>query len=387
MNMTSGQETAYKHICQWYDEKLSMVFRLGGAAGTGKSWLIPLIAEHVGSRYCLFMTPTGKAANRLIKSGIDAHTIHSQIYQPANPIAASRIKDMSVTDIYERFSAYTASDHKEEEDAVYEYKLKSPESFYKMKLFIIDEASMVGKQLLADLLTFNVPILLVGDPNQLDPINDETVFDKCDYYLTEIVRQSYNSPVIWLSQQILSGALPNGMFGNCQVRTGGISDNEFFYANQVLTDTNATRDSLNKYMRLLQFNGKRQRNLFVEGDKIICRTNSLITSDLGFSLTNGAQGTIKTIMRSEDRGSLITCSMHTDELGNFDFVGTAFPERFSPECRPPKIEYAYAITVHLSQGSEWDNVIYVLNRRFYTKSGMYTAVTRAKHSVLVAITE
>ena len=97
MSMTAGQETACEHIFQWFDNKESKVFRLGGPAGSGKSWLIPLIAEHVGMDSCLFMTPTGKAANRLIKAGLTAHTIHSQIYQPKNKIIRT---ELSIGELY-----------------------------------------------------------------------------------------------------------------------------------------------------------------------------------------------------------------------------------------------------------------------------------------------
>lgn len=386
MALTAGQETARRLVCRWFDRNESMLFRLGGPAGSGKSWLIPLIAEHVGIDKCLFMTPTGKAANRLIKAGLEAHTIHSQIYKVVTPKSNRSESDMGVTEHIQHVLNYnSAAEPKNgpEEEYSVEYKLKSSDSFKNVQLFIIDEGSMVGEKLLTDVMSFGVPILLVGDPNQLKPVNDESVFDKCDYYLTEIVRQAQDSPVIWLSQQILKGSLSVGTFGTCQVRSGGVADSEFAYADQVLTDTNKTRYSLNTYMRNLHFN-RQVRKQFVEGDKIICRTNSIITSDAGFALTNGAQGVINKIMESNEKDALIRCVMGTDELGAFTFIGTAHPERFAPEIRPPKIEHAYAITVHLSQGSEWDNVIYVASG-FRSKSSLYTAITRAKQSVLVAL--
>ena len=46
--MTNGQETAYPFIMDWYKNRSSLVYRLGGPAGSGKSWLIRLIAEAVG---------------------------------------------------------------------------------------------------------------------------------------------------------------------------------------------------------------------------------------------------------------------------------------------------------------------------------------------------
>lgn len=265
----------------------------------------------------------------------------------------------------------------------FKYKLKDPMAWMTKELFIVDEGSMVGDKLLTDIMTFNVPVLLVGDPNQLAPVNDSTVFDKCDYYLSDIVRQAQDSPVIWLSQQILIGKLPMGTFGTCQVRNGGIVDNEFMFADQVLADTNKVRESLNTYIRNLRFNGHVQRP-FERRDKIICRTNSTLVSTLGYSLTNGAQGTIAEIYHADTTGTYLQLKMHTDDLGDFTYQCTTHPEYFKPEIRPPRIEHAYAITVHLSQGSEWDNIIYVVSGSC-NKSSLYTAVTRAKQGVLVAL--
>ena len=51
-----------------------------------------------------------------------------------------------------------------------------------------------------------------------------------------------------------------------------------------------------------------------------------------------------------------------------------------------QIEHAYAITVHKSQGSEYDNVVVILaksfRRMFYNKL-IYTAITRAKSSLII----
>lgn len=380
--MTNSQQTAFSLIKRWYNRQESMVFKLGGPAGSGKSWLIAKIAEYVGLDKCLLMTPTGKASNNLIKAGLDARTIHSQIYKSQHGQKATT----QTNNIQHAMREYQTA-MKEQRTYVtdnYKYKLKEPWTWSSKELFIVDEGSMVGEKLLQDILTFGVPVLLVGDPNQLDPVNDVSVFSDCDYYLSEIVRQAQGSPVIWLSQQILSGYLPQGTYGTCQVRKGGISDAEFAYADQVLTDTNKTRESLNTYLRKLWFNNQPLIAPFVRNDKIICRTNSMMESDYGYALTNGAQGLIADIYNVDLTGTYLEIKMHTDELGDFRYLCTTHPEYFKPENRPPKIEYAYAITVHLSQGSEWDNVIYVVSNGC-SKPSLYTAVTRAKQGVLVAL--
>ena len=374
--LTRSQETAFLRIIVWYKTKTSKVFRLGGPAGSGKSYLIKLIAEKIGMDDCLLITPTGKASTNLIKAGLTAHTIHSRIYEPI--IQKNKVKSESTKD------ENTSNDEVTKVQEVVTYKLLPPDALDKYKLFIIDEGSMVGEKLLADIMTFGKPILLVGDPNQLTPVNDESVFTDCDYYLTDIVRQSQDSPVIWLSQQILNGSIPLGEFGNSQVRRTEATPDELRYADEVLTDTNASRNKLNNDMRPLYVAAHFYDPLFVVGDKIICRTNQDLKSDLGFTLTNGAQGIITRINQLHKVVPEYDVVMTSTELGNFKFRGTSDASLISRDVPMAKIEYAYAITVHLSQGSEWDNVIYVVSK-YPTRSALYTAVTRAKNSVLVTL--
>lgn len=54
-----------------------------------------------------------------------------------------------------------------------------------------------------------------------------------------------------------------------------------------------------------------------------------------------------------------------------------------------KIEPAYAVTIHKSQGSETDNLVIVIdgNEEFLSKELIYTAVTRAKKNITVLSTK
>lgn len=387
MALTASQETAYKRIMSWYKNKEKDVFKLGGPAGSGKSYLISLVADAIGVEKCLLITPTGKAANNLIKASLPARTIHSQIYRAHSSSAEGEISFESLGD--GEFKNLT-SILEQSSDKGYDFSSEETRFFLKdeldprYELIIIDEGSMVGGNLLADILSFGIPTLLVGDPNQLPPVNDTTVFKTCDYYLTEIVRQAQGSPVIYLSQEVLKGHMAVGVYGTCMVRKGPVSDEELGYADVVLTDTNVSRVNLNSRMRRLALDFRAQSKPLSVGDRIICRTNTNITSSEGFCLTNGAQGVIRKIKHTNRNCSLVDLVMSTPDLGDFSFIGTTRPERFPAHVRPPKIEYGYALTVHLSQGSEWSNVIYQQSS-FMKKSAMYTAITRAKESVLIAL--
>ena len=390
MGLTRSQEEAYKRIMTWFHDRTSDVFKLGGPAGSGKSYLISKVAEEVGVENCLLITPTGKAANNLIKAALPARTIHSQIYvvKKQNESSEGIIDFESVGS--DEF-ANLASLMKKSREQGFDFGSEETRFVLKdeldrdYKLVIIDEGSMVGGNLLRDVLSFKVPTLLVGDPNQLPPVNDSTVFRTCDYYLSEIVRQAQGSPVIYLSQQVLQGRLGVGTYGSCMVRKNfPVSDDELQFADIVLTDTNVSRSNLNDRLRRLTLDFRQQASPVSVGDRIICRTNTSLSSSEGFTLTNGAQGVVEKIKHHDKDYTLIDLVMSTPDLGKFSFIGTTRPELFPAPLRPPKIEYGYALTVHLSQGSEWQNVIYQQSS-FMKKSAMYTAITRAKESVLISL--
>lgn len=374
--LTNSQENAFSLILKWFKSG-GKLFKLGGPAGSGKSYLITLIAEELDNKKILLVTPTGKAANNLQKSGLQARTIHSVLYRCHDD---DEEEEKVFFDKVEKVKRYAASDPK--------FELKSPNTLHNegVDLVIIDEGSMVGGLMLQDLLTFDTPILLVGDPNQLNPVQDSMVFNQCDFYLQEIVRQAQDSPIIWLSQQVLQGRLPTGWFGSSLIREGQPTEEELRYADITLTDTNARREELNKRIRSLNFNREFGIHDWVlEGDQVICRENCRETSTKGFSLTNGTLGQVKTIHHKSGKRAEI--SLDCDDLGVFRFECSDDPLLFPKKSRPPKIELGYALTVHLSQGSEWCNVVYDVSGRAGARNrrALYTAITRAKESILVTV--
>ena len=217
MALTSSQEIGFKRVMDWWQNKLSMLFKLGGPAGSGKSYLIALIAEAVGIDKCLLITPTGKAANNLIKAALPARTIHSQIYHVRSEEDTGGVDFESLdSDGFKSLAAIleqSAKNGSNYDSEIARFCLKD-ELDPRYELIIIDEGSMVGGNLLEDVMSFGIPVLLVGDPNQLPPVNDVSVFKTCDYYLTEIVRQAQGSPVIYLSQEVLNGRVSVGVYGS-----------------------------------------------------------------------------------------------------------------------------------------------------------------------------
>src|SRR3984893_5199133 len=169
---TPHQDSALKAVADWLKAKPGKngtppIFRLSGYAGTGKTTLARHIADRVDGEV-KFAAFTGKAALVIRNKGCDnASTIHSLIY---------RARESGV------------------EQPSFELWDDAPAS--KAKLIVIDECSMVDAELGRDLMSFECPLLVLGDPAQLPPIQGGGFFTDCepDAMLTEVHRQAQNDP-------------------------------------------------------------------------------------------------------------------------------------------------------------------------------------------------
>src|SRR5437764_5128863 len=228
-SFTPHQHSALKAVAGWLKAKPGKsgtppIFRLFGYAGTGKTTLARHVAEGVDGEV-KFAAFTGKAALVMRNKGCDnASTIHSLIY---------RAKESGV------------------EQPSFELWDDAPAS--KAKLIVIDECSMVDAELGRDLMSFDCPLLVLGDPAQLPPIQGGGYFTDAepDAMLTEVHRQAKNNPIVRLSMDIRAGnRLVPGQYGETQVVTrGDLDPQRVLDADQVLVGRNATRRAYNTRLR------------------------------------------------------------------------------------------------------------------------------------------
>src|SRR3569832_2371125 len=142
---TPHQDAALKAVADWLKAKPGTSgtppgFRLFGYAGTGKTTLARHIAEGVDGEV-KFAAFTGKAALVMRNKGCNnASTNHSLIYRACES---------------------------GEEQPNFELWDDAPAS--KAKLIIVDECSMVDAGLGQDLLSFDCPQLVLGEPAQMPP--------------------------------------------------------------------------------------------------------------------------------------------------------------------------------------------------------------------------
>ena len=391
MILTKKQEEGLKTAVARHraGEKYTVI---AGYAGTGKSTLVRYIIDALDIEedrvcHCAF---TGKAAEVLKKKGNkNVATLHRLLYEHIPRPAGGFFR--------------------------------KPKPFIDYDVIVVDEVSMAPKSLMELLFKHQVYVICLGDPFQLPPIDkdeDNHLLDDPHIFLDEIMRQEEDSEIIQLTMKIRNQE-PIDYFNGNEVKIIPYSDlntGVLQWGDQILTATNAKRQAINNQMRALQ--GRTGEP--VDGDKIICLRNYWDDSSLnGDALINGTIGILQNSfqtwreiprfvqsdirkfdvlvgdlvvpetndvyqMTEMDRQMIITGEKCCDWRLSYK-LGKLRPKY--GEIVPKEFTYAYAITTHKSQGSEWPKVV-VLEEKFpFDKTEharwLYTACTRSSEKLVL----
>lgn len=391
------------------------IVAITGEAGTGKTTIIKKVYKELYSERkildaagniksiipnCIVAAPTGKAAKRIQEiTGIPAMTIHRLLEYPM-PGEIDEETGKPIT----RFGP------KRNRDNPIDYKI-----------VICDEYAMVNIELhrnLIDALPRGGIIRMFGDINQLDPIeegivikNQESPFNEIlkkfpSVVLTQIHRQNDCSNIITNAHLINQGMYPkkcpdfNMIFTSENKQPTDLlldivdKDPEFFtWKKQIISPTKVRWvgcNSLNNIIQSKRFFNTDQLGVSIErhswvkqplklyvNDKVIVNRNNY---DLG--IFNGETGTVTEVIPygtiTVDFGDKII-QIPTEIVTNYRGKWTTYnPQR--------DIDLAYVITTHKSQGSEYEDVVYILDKSIIfnqSRKNLYTAITRARKNVTI----
>ena len=367
---------------------------ISGYAGTGKSTLVSHLIEALPGvnpeQDVVFTSFTGKATQVLAKKGNkNTSTLHRLLFKsvPRPDGTFARI----------------------------------PVPHIPYKVVVVDEISMAPKSLISRLMNYNVYVIGLGDPFQLPPVEkneDNHLLDNPHVFLDEIMRQAAESEIIQLTMKIRNGEpIPYMKGKEVQViKKDELNTGMLFWADQVLVATNNTRASINAEMRKLMGRGEKPE----DGDKVICCRNYWeLLADNESPLINGTIGTIKDSFMTFNRLPGFFFSDHYPK--NIDILKATFVgdcgevygslpmdnkmilegektldwkteykiannKKYS-HLLPLEFTYAYAITTHKSQGSEWDKVLVIEERFPFSQEEharwLYTACTRAAEKLVL----
>ena len=357
-----------------------------GGPGTGKTTIIKAIVElytelnklsyENAMKEIALLAPTGRASKRMTEStNLQASTIH-------------------------RFLKWNKETNK---FAVDEF---NPD---KSKFIIIDEMSMLDISLLDSLfkgLTNNIQVVLVGDYNQLPSVGPGQVLKDLiesevidTVHLDLLYRQDENSYINTLAIEIKNNDLAETFmetksdytFLECsssmikeslkkickQIIDKGYDYKKLQLMAPMYHGENGI-DNLNKELQNIFNPSSNDKDELVVGD-VIFRENDKILQLVNMpeeNVFNGDIGIIKRIVYSNISKSKKN-EIHVDFDGN---IVKYTPKDFN------KFKHGYIISIHKSQGSEFDIVVLpVCNnyRRMLYRKLIYTAVTRAKRKLII----
>ena len=338
MKLTEEQKHVIREILKFHKE----ITIVGGRAGTGKSTIIKHLIELLPNfAVCAY---TGKAANVLKRRGIAAKTIHSLIYK-------AREEDGQVI-----FSLAPSLDC----DGI-----------------IVDEASMVSKEIYEDLKHFKKPIIFVGDHGQLEPIGEKfNLMQNPDFRLENIHRNA--GEIAFFADHIRRGYKASSW--EHKVGSGGkvsfLNKNNYkdyvLEVDQIICAYNKTRCELNKFVRRQLGRG----DLPEPGDRVMCLRNNSF-----HKLFNGMQGTISDVFDN------ILCFQTDDSYYEISYDKNTFNQtkyefEFNIES-PNPFDYCYAITCHKAQGDQFEKILVVEQKcdLWDHKKWAYTAASRAVNKI------
>ncbi len=369
------------------------VFILTGGPGTGKTTTLNAIIEMFEQREAIIQlaAPTGRAAKRMTElTGRESKTLH-------------RLLEVEWT-----------SDNKQS-------FAKNEKNPLECDVIIIDEASMLDSLLFESLLRalrISTKIILVGDIDQLPSVSAGNVLNDIlsskaysSVALKKVFRQAKTSAIITNAHAIINGEPSNlsnkssdffmmhrdfssdvcdTVLELCETRLPQAYGFKPLTDIQVLCPSRKAETGTVNLNNLLQATLNPRRNnqpqlaykgvYFRTGDKVMQIKNNYDlqwkrdNGDIGFGVFNGDVGYISDI---DIKNGVINIRYD-------DKTATYFTENIG------ELELAYAVTVHKSQGSEFDCVIlplFDIPSQLLYRNLLYTAVTRAKKLLIIVGSE
>ncbi len=362
-----------------------------GGPGTGKTTIIKCIIyifNKLGNKFAL-VAPTGRASKRLSEAtGKDASTIH-------------RLLDLDFKNGKGSFSF-------------------NADTKLDFNLLIVDEVSMTDVFVMRSFLSavkFGARVILVGDKDQLPSVGAGNVLSDIlqselfeTVMLTEVYRQGKESLIITNAHKINQGEMPDLTVKNSDFFYSKISNQDemqkriiemvtttlpkFSKTNskdiQLLLPTKKGIIGVNNLNVALQdgvnprINGKNEveigTNLFREGDKVMQTMNNY---QLEWVKADGDDIQFGTGVFNGDIGEILSIDNKSGEIKVLfdDGRNIAYSKTEAGD-----LVLSYAISIHKSQGSEFDVVIIPVvagSPQLFTRNLLYTAITRAKKMVVL----
>jgi exodeoxyribonuclease V alpha subunit len=401
---------------------------LTGGPGTGKTFtltrclalLLSVRESELENLSVALIAPTGKAAARA------KELLNSFVEDERNPEKESSGVSEKVLQALSKIEPRTiqrslGSKRRMHTRFQHDHRVSLPHD-----VVIVDEMSMVPSYLMARLLEAIRPdstILLVGDQAQLESVesgsvlrdivdasvNGKSYLDGHVYELLRVWRQSSDTKIGDLARHIRAGKAEEA-FKLAVVNPAGVRFSESKKNSEVSEEViSSTIKNLQLASELAAKHSQLDhQNAYelIANNKILCgpRNGPLGVNAWNARIGKAVHGSLDSDMFKTGTPLLVTINSPRSKLVNGDigvvvnvqveggadqrrvFLFTEDGGRYLTPAELPQVEICYAMTVHKSQGSEYQNLVVILpgeSSPLLTRELVYTAVTRAKKSLVI----
>jgi len=404
ISLSEDQEKARDAIVAHVRGQSGPLLTVAGYAGTGKTTVMSESVRSLGEARAplAFCAYSGKAAAVMrsklelsgsLRPGDYCGTIHGLIYNLTGAWLKQSKKGKEYMAQIEKPAAGVRTPIKERLEMDMQFEATGLKAGY--QAIMVDEGSMVGEEVFNDISAMGLPVVVFGDHGQLPPVKSSfNLMQHPMIRLEKIHRQAEKSPIIKMSMLAREeGRIPIGDYSD-RVRkirmSGDLSWSKALTKDWVmLCGRNATRIFWNN--RLRNQYGFQSHDVET-GERVICLKNN---KELG--IYNGMMGIVRSVMPSDDHWYKMVAEMD----GGVTFAGDCLTHQFGSQSTlyeyPPAalsgnlvmdlFDWAWCITAHKSQGSEFESVCVLEERMGGSdddwRKWLYTVVTRAKENLIV----
>ena len=391
--LTNDQYVALSKLEKWYRKYHHQIIEISAVVGTGSWDLIQRFIdnENFDPREVMYLSYNQKQVLDLAARRYHAYYINGIIYN------YTRIVDFDTIPVINPMSNVLE----------YEWKKDVKKKIDKRyKLMVVFDSVLINERTLRDLCTFGLPIILIRDPMLIPAPDSYTFCRDANIVLREPHPDYIRNPITYFAHKAVIGDrfIPGSYDNVTVVQKKQMNLYNLKSSDMNITLTNELRNEINNIYRERILNRKDSVNIVNE--------RLIVTSDMyKHKLVNQDEKKIKVYLRKGVIGHITKINHHVESTR---FVPIEFKPEFyfepftditldrhylnkitsnSRQQIPDEyvqMEYAYALTPSLARLSHWDKVTLIMDpnvdvdENIY-RSMLYTAITRAKHSLTIVI--
>ena len=394
MTLTNDMYFALPKIEKWYEKSIRQIIEISGVVGTGTWQLVQCFIQNIGfdPREIVYLSYDQKQVIEMAAKRYHAYYITGFMYK--------------YTKVYNFDSIPVINSQSTKVEYKWEKKLRKKID-PKYKLIIVFDSVLMNEEVLYDLCTFGLPIILIRDPMMIPAPDTYTFLRDPNITLNELHPDLMKNPIVYFANRIINGQ--KLVIGNYDIVSIVSRKNMNLYnlktAEMILTLSEQTADAVNhiyreKVLKLKDTTTKIGERIIIMDDHYTEKIVNPDEKNIKLYLTKGLIGTINKCNRHAESTRYIPFDFITDfyyepfvelYLDRY-YLNNITNDRSRQEIPDEyvKCKYAYALPITLARLSHWDKVTLINDNddnidEEIRRKMLYNGVVKARETLTLVV--